>query len=193
MDSSRAPPTPSTSSFSSTTTIKPVESKVPIHKRRFGHLLHQLCPLLSIETGLPHPDFPRTILHYHLLSEEQLDSLAHFYHQRTPGEYSLGYPMPVVARWWAPTNQELEEGEIDEMAEIRRVMQLAEQEEEDKNVATVEDKRRRFGRFLGLRNCESSQGEGQMRREMEEYIARELARREHRDRELESWRSKGYW
>ena len=101
--------------------------------------------------------------------------------------------MPVVARWWAPTNQELEEGEIDEMAEIRRVMQLAEQEEEDKNVATVEDKRRRFGRFLGLRNCESSQGEGQMRREMEEYIARELARREHRDRELESWRSKGYW
>ena len=101
--------------------------------------------------------------------------------------------MPVVARWWAPTNQELEEGEIDEMAEIRRVMQLAELEEEDKNVATVEDKRRRFGRFLGLRNCASSQGEGQMRREMEEYIARELARREHRDRELESWRSKGYW
>ena len=101
--------------------------------------------------------------------------------------------MPVVSRWWAPTNQELEEGEIDEMAEIKRIMQQAGPEEEDKNVATVEDKRRRFGRFLGLRNCESSQGEGEMRREMEEYIARELARKEHRDRELESWRSKGYW
>ena len=99
--------------------------------------------------------------------------------------------MPVVSRWWAPTNQELEEGEIDEMEEIKRIMQQTEQE--DKNVATVEDKRRRFGRFLGLRNCESSQGEGEMRREMEEYIARELARRENRDRELESWRSKGYW
>ena len=101
--------------------------------------------------------------------------------------------MPVVSRWWAPTNQELEEGEIDEMAEIKRIMQQAGPEEEDKTVATVEDKRRRFGRFLGLRNCESSQGEGEMRREMEEYIARELARKEHRDRELESWRSKGYW
>lgn len=100
--------------------------------------------------------------------------------------------MPVVARWWAPAEQELEEGEIDEMEEIRRIMELAEQKE-DKKVASVEDKRRRFGRFLGLRNCESSQGEGEMRREMEEYIAREMARKEHRDREMESWRSKGYW
>ena len=109
--------------------------------------------------------------------------------------------MPVVSRWWAPAEQELEEGEIDEMAEIRRILEVAEQQqqqqqeegEEKKKVASVEDKRRRFGRFLGLRNCESSQGEGEMRREMEEYIAREMARKEHRDREMESWRSKGYW
>ena len=100
--------------------------------------------------------------------------------------------MPVVSRWWAPNNHELEEGEIDEMEEIKRIMQQVEQQE-DKNIATIEDKRRRFGRFLGLRNCESSQGEGEMRREMEEYIARELARKQHRDREMESWRSKGYW
>ena len=100
--------------------------------------------------------------------------------------------MPVVSRWWAPSEQELEEGEIDEVAEIRKIMQLGAREE-DKQSASVEDKRRRFGRFLGLRNCESSQGEGEMRREMEEYIARELARKEHRDREMESWRSKGYW
>ena len=100
--------------------------------------------------------------------------------------------MPVVARWWASNAQELEEGEIDEMEEIRSIMELAEQKE-DKQTASVEDKRRRFGRFLGLRNCESSKGEGEMRVEMEEYIAREMARREHRDRELESWRSKGYW
>lgn len=99
--------------------------------------------------------------------------------------------MPVVARWWAPAEQDLEEGEIDEMEEIKRIMDLAERE--DKTTASVADKRRRFGRFLGLRHCESSQGEGEMRREMEEYIAREMARKEHRDREMESWRSKGYW
>lgn len=99
--------------------------------------------------------------------------------------------MPVVSRWWAPAEQELEEGEIDELEEVRKIMQLAAQEK-DKQSASVEDKRRRFGRFLGLRNCESSQGEGEMRREMEEYIARELARKEARDREMQSWRSKGY-
>lgn len=100
--------------------------------------------------------------------------------------------MPVVARWWAPADQELEEGEIDETEEIRRILALA-GPAEGKGGAGVEDKRRRFGRFLGLRNCESSQGEGEMRREMEEYIAREMARKERRDREMESWRSKGYW
>ena len=165
----------------------------PLHKRRFAHLLRPLSPLLSIETGLPHPDFPATLLHYHLLTSEQLDDLAHFYHQRTPGCYSSSYPMPVVDRWFAPTDDDLEEGEIDEMEDIRKILGVA-RETKDKNVVGIEDKRRRFGRFLGLRNCESSVGEGDMRRQMEEWVAGEMARREHRDREMESWRSKGhYW
>ena len=169
-----------------------VKSESRLHKRRFAHLLRELSPLLSIETGLPHPDFPKTLLQYHLLTEQQLDDLAHFYHQRTPGWYSMGYPMPVVDRWWAPAERELEEGEIDEMEEVRLLLGMMTEERSDK-VAGIEEKRRRFGRFLGLRNCESSVGEGNMRREMEEWLANEMARREHRDRELESWRSKGHW
>jgi hypothetical protein len=163
-----------------------------VHTRRFKHLLRPLCPLLSVETGLPHPDFPQTLLHYHLLSDSQLDELAHFYHQRTPGEHSMDYPMPVVARWWAPAEQELEEGEIDEMEDVRKILGTMD-DQRSAEVAGIEEKRRRFGRFLGLRNCESSTGEGDMRREMDAWLARELARKEHRDREMQSWRSKGHW
>ncbi len=100
--------------------------------------------------------------------------------------------MPVVARWWAPADQELEEGEIDEMEDVRKILGTMDDQRSAK-VVGIEEKRRRFGRFLGLRNCESSVGEGDMRREMEEWVAGELARREHRDREMESWRSKGHW
>ncbi len=105
----------------------------------------------------------------------------------------MGYPMPVVARWWAPGQRELlEEGEIDEMEDVRQILGTMDEKKSD-NIAGIEEKRRRFGRFLGLRNCESSVGEGDMRREMEEWLAGELARRDHRDREMESWRSKGHW
>ena len=66
-------------------------------------------------------------------------------------------------------------------------------------VAEVEAKRRRFGRFVGLRGCESpcvvgsAVGEGEMRREMEEWIASEMRRREERDAEKRVWREKGCW
>ncbi len=100
--------------------------------------------------------------------------------------------MPVVDRWFAPSNEELEEGEVDEMDEIRDILGTM-IEVKKPGVAGIEEKRRRFGRFLGLRNCESSVGEGDMRKEMEEWIAGEMARREHRDRAIESWRSKGHW
>ncbi len=104
----------------------------------------------------------------------------------------MGYPMPVVSRWWAPAEQELEEGEIDEMEDVRKILGTMD-EQRSAGVAGIEEKRRRFGRFLGLRHCESSVGEGDMRREMEEWLAGEMARKEHRDREMESWRSKGHW
>ena len=100
--------------------------------------------------------------------------------------------MPVVNRWWAPAEQELEEGEIDEMEEIRKILGVVSEERSDQ-IASVEDKRRRFGRFVGLRHCESSVGEGDMMREMEEWLAAELTRRQCRDREIDNWKSKGYW
>ncbi|KAL2004917.1 hypothetical protein VTN00DRAFT_2767 [Thermoascus crustaceus] len=92
------------------------------------HLARPLVPLVSITTGRPHPDFPRTILSYHLLNSSQLDDLARHYHQVWPPvPETFGYPLRVPA--WIGTNNE---HEVD-----------------------IETKRRRFGRFVGLRGCES--------------------------------------
>lgn len=60
--------------------------------------------------------------------------------------------------------------------------------------ATVVEKRRRFGRFVGLRGCESPEmREGEARREMERWMEGEMRKREEREREREGWRGKGCW
>ncbi|KAL1985732.1 hypothetical protein VTN96DRAFT_7480 [Rasamsonia emersonii] len=97
------------------------------------HLSRPLCPLVSITTGRAHPSFPRTILAYHLLTSTQLDDLARHYHQIWPPvPETFGYPIRVRA--WIGTP---EEKSVD-----------------------IETKRRRIGRFFGLRGCESPVAEG---------------------------------
>jgi len=81
----------------------------------------KLAPLVQLTTGLVHPNFPRTLLAFWLLTEDQLDDLAHFYHQRTPCEWTQHYPCPVS---WPPG-------------------------------LTLEEKRRKLGKFIGLRGCDT--------------------------------------
>ncbi|KAI4150345.1 MAG: hypothetical protein L6R39_002286, partial [Caloplaca ligustica] len=140
--SSRTPPTPSSprtpttpsSAFHVSTsagsrrasTAAAIATNLSLqYRRKITHLSTPLAPLLSITSGTAHPSFPATILHYHLLTEDQLNALAHFYHQRTPSQWSLCYPLPVVGRWHAA-----------------HAITTGEQGE----VAGLEDKRRRFGR-----------------------------------------------
>lgn len=63
-------------------------------------------------------------------------------------------------------------------------------------VGTAE-KRRRFGRFVGLRGCESPEMRGEeeeeARREMERWMEGEMRKREERERVREGWRGKGCW
>lgn len=109
-----------------------------IHPRAFhtaflsklAHLTRRLTPLISVATGKPHPSFPRTILAYHLLSSTDLDSIAAHYHQTilTVRE-SHEYPMRIPP--WVDTSG-------------RPVLNIP-----------VETKRRRIGRFIGLRGCDS--------------------------------------
>lgn len=53
-----------------------------------------LAPLVALPTGQKHPAYPST-LNFWLLTSTQLDDLARFYHQRTPGPYTYHYPCPV--------------------------------------------------------------------------------------------------
>ncbi|PHH60329.1 hypothetical protein CDD81_1855 [Ophiocordyceps australis] len=90
-----------------------------------AHKLQQmalpLSPLVQLTTGAVHPHFPQTVLHFWLLTDAQLESLARFYHQHhcTRGPWSAHYPCPVSWRSDLP----------------------------------LEEKRRRMGRFIGLRGC----------------------------------------
>lgn len=96
-----------------------------------AHKLRQmalpLSPLVQLTTGAVHPNFPTNVLQFWLLTDDQLESLAGFYHQTdvAPGgrqsPWATQYPCPV--RWQSD--------------------------------APLEVKRRRMGRFIGLRGCES--------------------------------------
>ncbi|EYE95983.1 uncharacterized protein EURHEDRAFT_43256 [Aspergillus ruber CBS 135680] len=101
-----------------------------------AHLRITLHPLISATTGLQHPYFPRTLLSYHLLTSDQLDELARHYHQVTPpvpGTFS--YPVAIPAWVDAHVHAHGNEYMMDEV--------------------DLKTKRRRFGRFIGLRGCES--------------------------------------
>ncbi|PQE27189.1 beta-xylosidase protein [Rutstroemia sp. NJR-2017a WRK4] len=84
-----------------------------------------LHPLVRLTTGEFHPAFPVSLLNFWLLTSEELDDLAHFYHQRTPSAWTAMYPCPV--RW--------------------------------NRHAGLEEKRRKLGKFIGLRGCDTPIGE----------------------------------
>lgn len=96
-------------------------SRNPALAHKIKQMALPLSPLVQLTTGNVHPDFPATVLHFWLLTDAQLESLASFYHQAKPCPWTTQYPCPI--RW--------------------------------KSDATLEEKRRRMGRFIGLRGCEA--------------------------------------
>ncbi|KAI0125952.1 hypothetical protein BJ170DRAFT_455285 [Xylariales sp. AK1849] len=119
-----------------------------------------LAPLVQLTTGLTHPSFPSTLLNFWLLTEAELESLAHFYHQRTPCRWTAHYPCPVL--WDSRTG--------------------------------LEEKRRKIGRFIGLRGCDTPAGTDRMVRETsEEQVVEEARRAREREDEDEVWRRKLTW
>ncbi|KAM0332456.1 hypothetical protein ACHAQA_002737 [Verticillium albo-atrum] len=88
-------------------------------RAKLNQMALPLLPLVQVTTGAVHPSFPRTLLRFWLLTEAELDEMARFYHQRTPGPHSLKYPCPIT---WGPH-------------------------------LTLDDKRRKIGKFIGLKGC----------------------------------------
>ncbi|KAL8387660.1 hypothetical protein RB595_009757 [Gaeumannomyces hyphopodioides] len=92
--------TTSTSTSTITTTTSMSERRSagnPALARKLEQMALPLAPLVQMTTGHVHPAFPGTLLHFWLLTDAQLESLAHFYHQRTPSVWTAQYPCPV--RW----------------------------------------------------------------------------------------------
>ncbi|KAH7416939.1 hypothetical protein BKA64DRAFT_283340 [Cadophora sp. MPI-SDFR-AT-0126] len=126
----------------------------PAFDAKIKQMALPLAPLVRLTTGEVHPIFPSTLLSFWLLTSEQCDELAHFYHQRTPSIYTAHYPCPV--QWRAD--------------------------------ATLEEKRRRTGRFIGLRGCESP-----VRVLSEEEIRRNMQQEREGAMEEERMRGKTRW
>jgi len=92
------------------------------------YLGQKVHPLVSCITAQIPPDFPQIMLSYHLLTNNQLDNLAQYFHQTSPPvSETFMYPAPIQKPWIG-----IEAEDVD-----------------------LETKRRRFGRFIGLRGCDS--------------------------------------
>lgn len=127
-----------------------LRARNPALATKIAQMKLQLSPLVRIDNGAIHPWFPLSVLHYWLLTDEQCEALAHFYHQRSPGPWSAHYPCPVE---WS-------------------------------SKASLEQKRRRIGRFIGLQGCDSP-----IKLLTEEEIA-ERARKASWEEEEAIWRAK---
>lgn len=77
---------------SSASAMAPSTRANPALTKKIATLQLTLAPFVPLPSGPPHPAFPKTLLAFHLLSEDELDSLAHYYHQSTPGPWTLQYP-----------------------------------------------------------------------------------------------------
>ncbi|KAK2069366.1 hypothetical protein P8C59_003952 [Phyllachora maydis] len=93
----------------------------PTLETKLAQMALPLAPLVQLTTGQVHPAFPATLLGFWLLTDEQLDGLAAFYHQRTPCRWTAYYPCPIT--WRAGLS--------------------------------LEEKRRKIGKFIGLRGCDT--------------------------------------
>ncbi|KAK4227206.1 hypothetical protein QBC38DRAFT_478228 [Podospora fimiseda] len=115
------PTFPSFPSSSKSTLSRRRAALSPEFQAKLTQMSLRLAPLVQLTSGQIHPHFPQSLLCFWLLTESQLDSLAHFYHQRTPCEWTRHYPCPV---YW-PSG------------------------------LTLEEKRRKLGKFIGLRGCDT--------------------------------------
>lgn len=101
-----------------------------------------IAPIVHVQTGEPGPDFPSTMLNLFLLTEEQLDQLAHFYSQSTPDIFTHQYPQTMD--WSLPF--------------------LAKDESLPENcklntLERVKVKMRMFARFVGMRGADTPRWE----------------------------------
>ncbi|KIW07923.1 hypothetical protein, variant [Verruconis gallopava] len=112
-------------------------------QNKISQMRLKLAPIYPLPSGPPHPAYPKTLLHYWLLTESQLDALAQYYHQISPGNpWRLQYP--ACMNW----DRDFLAVPHSSMGEEERRACLSPEER-------LAIKRRMFGKFIGLRGCET--------------------------------------
>ncbi|RYP29638.1 hypothetical protein DL766_005268 [Monosporascus sp. MC13-8B] len=129
-------------------------AKSEAFREKLRQMALPLAPLVQLTSGEIHPAFPPTLLNFWLLTDAQLEELAHFYHQRTPCRWTFHYPCPITS--WAAA-------------------------------LPLEEKRRKIGKFIGLRGCDTP-----VRIRSEDEVLEE-ARRARAAEDEEMWRRKLPW
>jgi hypothetical protein len=111
---------------------------------KIAHMRSRLAPIYPLPQGIPHPSFPQTILQYWLLTEDEIDTLAFYYHQTSPtSQWHNQYPANMR---WDP--QFLAKPDPLKMSEEENAALLTNEER-------LTAKRRMFGKFIGLNGCET--------------------------------------
>jgi hypothetical protein len=115
---------------------QPLRSRNPAFAARIAALRLTLWPIYPshIAYGPPHAAFPPTMLHFHLLTEDNMDSFAHYYSQSTPNPTTTLYPAvmnwdkeflaqpPVSPGEWDRTKEEWQLSTLDRISIKRRMV-----------------------------------------------------------------------
>jgi hypothetical protein len=119
-----------------------LSSRNPELAEKISQMRLTIAPIVHIESGLPDPEFPPTMLSLFLLTEDQLDALAHFYSQSTPDALTHQYPQTMD--WSKPF--------LEKDSTLPENCRLNELER-------VKVKMRMFARFIGMKGAETPKWE----------------------------------
>lgn len=114
----------------------------PEFEQKISQMRLSIAPIVHVETGIPAPDFPKTMVKLFLLTEAQLDSFAHYYSQTSP--CSLTYQYPQTMDWAKPFL--CNDAALPENCKLN-------------DLERVKVKMRMFARFIGMRGAETPKWE----------------------------------
>jgi hypothetical protein len=111
--------------------------------RKISEMRIVVSPIYQLPLGDIHPSLPQSALKYWLLTEDEIDSIAEFYHQTDHSHpYYDGYPGRM--NWDNPWLRR-----PDDTTDPKELERLPTNEER------LVMKRRRVGKFIGLRGCQT--------------------------------------
>ncbi|OAL07449.1 hypothetical protein IQ06DRAFT_209593 [Phaeosphaeriaceae sp. SRC1lsM3a] len=139
-----------------------ISSRNPDLTEKISQMRLTIAPIVHVQTGEPGPDYPTSMLHLFLLTEEQLDGLAQFYSQSTPDVFTHQYPQTMD--WALPflCND-------DSLPDNCKLSALE----------RVKVKMRMFARFVGMRGADTPRWEYERQVEiLQNKIARTIEQEE---------------